>query len=68
MMTVLAVMTWSRSGFPANDMALEIGDARLVNMVVLGAYIEYSKVVKMETVKEALKVVLPEAQPSFSAP
>ena len=46
-------------------MALEVGDSRLVNMIVLGAYLEYSKVVKMETVKEALKVVLPERNHRF---
>ncbi|MCD6527662.1 MAG: 2-oxoacid:acceptor oxidoreductase family protein [Desulfuromonas sp.] len=50
---------------PANEMALEVGDSRLVNMIVLGAYLEYSKVVKMETVKEALKVVLPERNHRF---
>nr|WP_320051110.1 2-oxoacid:acceptor oxidoreductase family protein [uncultured Desulfuromonas sp.] len=50
---------------PANEMALEIGDARLVNMIILGAYLEYSKVVKMDTVKEALKVVLPERNHRF---
>lgn len=50
---------------PANDMALEAGDARLVNMIVLGAYIEYSKVVGMDSVKEALKVVLPERNHRF---
>ncbi|MDD2557650.1 MAG: 2-oxoacid:acceptor oxidoreductase family protein [Desulfuromonas sp.] len=50
---------------PANDMALEIGDSRLVNMVMLGAYIEYSKFVRPETVKEALKEVLPERNHRF---
>lgn len=50
---------------PANEMALEAGDSRLVNMIVLGAYIEYSKVVEMDSVKEALKVVLPERNHRF---
>lgn len=50
---------------PANDMALEIGDSRLTNMVMLGAYIEYSKAVRLETVKEALKEVLPERNHRF---
>jgi 2-oxoglutarate ferredoxin oxidoreductase subunit gamma len=50
---------------PANEIALEIGDSRLVNMVMLGAYVEYSKVVEQESVKEALKDVLPERNHRF---
>lgn len=50
---------------PANEMALAIGDSRLVNMIVLGAYVEYSKVVSVDSLKEALKVVLPERNHRF---
>ncbi len=50
---------------PANEMALEIGDSRLVNMIVLGAYVEYSKVVTFASVKAALKEVLPERNHRF---
>ncbi|MBN2645312.1 MAG: 2-oxoacid:acceptor oxidoreductase family protein [Desulfuromonadaceae bacterium] len=50
---------------PANEMALQVGDARLVNMIVLGAYLEHSKVVAMDSVKEALKYVLPERNHRF---
>ncbi|MBW2187468.1 MAG: 2-oxoacid:acceptor oxidoreductase family protein, partial [Deltaproteobacteria bacterium] len=50
---------------PANEMALEIGDSRLVNMIVLGAYVEYSKVVSVDSLKEALKEVLPERNHRF---
>lgn len=50
---------------PANEIALEIGDSRLVNMVMLGAYVEYSKVVSPEIVKDALKEVLPERNHRF---
>lgn len=50
---------------PANEMALEIGDPRLVNMVMLGGYVEYSKVVTQNALKEALKEVLPERNHRF---
>ncbi|MEA3466303.1 MAG: 2-oxoacid:acceptor oxidoreductase family protein [Thermodesulfobacteriota bacterium] len=50
---------------PANEMALEIGDARLVNMIVLGAYVEYSKVVAVDSLKAALEEVLPERNHRF---
>jgi 2-oxoglutarate ferredoxin oxidoreductase subunit gamma len=50
---------------PANEMALEIGDARLVNMVALGAYVEYSQVVSVASLKETLKEVLPERNHRF---
>ncbi|OQY19558.1 MAG: 2-oxoacid:ferredoxin oxidoreductase subunit gamma [Desulfobacteraceae bacterium 4572_35.1] len=50
---------------PANEMALEIGDARLANMIVLGAYVEYSKVVEFESIATTLKEVLPERNHRF---
>ncbi len=50
---------------PANEMALEIGDSRLVNMVMLGGYVEHSKVVKQDSLKAALKEVLPERNHRF---
>ncbi|MDK2919717.1 MAG: 2-oxoglutarate ferredoxin oxidoreductase subunit gamma [Candidatus Petromonas sp.] len=42
---------------PANEIAVEIGNGKVANMVMLGAYIELTKVVKVETVIEALKKV-----------
>jgi len=43
---------------PANDIALELGNIRIANMVMLGAYIALSKVVKMESIIDSLKKVL----------
>ncbi len=42
---------------PANDIAVEIGNGKVANMVMLGAYIELTKIVKKETVIEAFKKV-----------
>ena len=44
----------------ANDIALEIGDARVANMVMLGAYISLSDAVTPESVMQALEKRLPE--------
>ena len=43
---------------PANDIALELGNPKIANMVMLGAYLEKSKVVQLESIVEALKKVL----------
>lgn len=45
---------------PANDVAGEIGNSQIANMVMLGAYIAQKEIVKMETLKGSLKNVLPE--------
>ncbi|NLS44340.1 MAG: 2-oxoacid:ferredoxin oxidoreductase subunit gamma [Firmicutes bacterium] len=45
---------------PANDIANELGDLRIANMVALGAYLAATKVVAGDTVLDALKKVLPE--------
>lgn len=50
---------------PATDMAVEIGDARLINMVMLGALIARTEVVPMAAVKAALAGVLPERNHRF---
>ncbi|WP_026476492.1 2-oxoacid:acceptor oxidoreductase family protein [Alkaliphilus transvaalensis] len=42
---------------PANDIANEIGNSRVANMVMLGAYLELTKVVSVDSVIEALKKV-----------
>jgi len=42
---------------PANDIANEIGNSRVANMVMLGAYLELTKVVGVESVLEAFKKV-----------
>ena len=41
----------------ANEIANEIGNSKVANMVMLGAYLELTKIVKVESVIEALKKV-----------
>lgn len=50
---------------PANEMAIEAGDARLVNMITIGAYAEKVGAVSLDSLKEALKDVLPERNHRF---
>ena len=45
---------------PANEIADELGNARVANMVMLGAFIEATKLIKIESVEKALKEVLSE--------
>ncbi len=42
---------------PANEIAGEIGNSRVANIVMLGAYLELTKVVTVDSVIEALKKV-----------
>jgi 2-oxoglutarate ferredoxin oxidoreductase subunit gamma len=42
---------------PANEIANELGTGKVANMVMLGAYLEASKALKIESVMEALKKV-----------
>ncbi len=48
-----------------NDIAMELGDPRMVNMVALGAYIEKSGVVSVASLEEGLREVLPERNHRF---
>ncbi len=50
---------------PANDLALEAGDARLVNMVAIGAYAQHTGAAGLESLKQALAVTLPERNHRF---
>ncbi len=50
---------------PVNAMALEVGDARLVNMICIGAYAEKTGAVALDSLKESLKEVLPERNHRF---
>ena len=50
---------------PMNDIALSLGDPRLVNMVAAGAYVERSRSVTMESLKHALSDALPERNHRF---
>lgn len=43
---------------PANDVAVEMGNDRLANMVVLGAVIEATNVVRLEAIVAAMKKAL----------
>lgn len=45
---------------PMNQIALDMGDVRLVNMVACGAYIEKSAALKQASLEAALKKALPE--------
>ncbi len=46
---------------PFNDMAHELGSARMVNMVAMGAYIRATNVMPLEAVESALHHVFPKA-------
>jgi 2-oxoglutarate ferredoxin oxidoreductase subunit gamma len=45
---------------PMNEIALQLGDARMVNMVAVGAYVALTNAVAFRSLAEALKEVLPE--------
>lgn len=45
---------------PASEIANELGEPRIANSVILGAFIEYSKAVSQDSIIESLKKVLPE--------
>ena len=48
-----------------NRIAMDLGDARMVNMVAAGAYAARSGAVRLESLQEALKSVLPERNHKF---
>ncbi|WP_422484452.1 2-oxoacid:acceptor oxidoreductase family protein [Gudongella sp. DL1XJH-153] len=47
---------------PANDIANEIGNTRIANMVMLGAYIEITGAIKIDSVYEAFEKVFGETK------
>ena len=47
---------------PANEIANEIGNSKVANMVVLGAYLELTQSVSMESVMSALKKIFGESK------
>jgi 2-oxoglutarate ferredoxin oxidoreductase subunit gamma len=49
----------TRIEIKANQIAEDLGDIRIANMVMLGAYLEKTGVVALESVLTALKQVLP---------
>jgi len=50
---------------PMNEIAMELGDSRMVNMVAVGAYSALTKAVKISSLAEALKEALPERNHRF---
>lgn len=50
---------------PMNDIAMELGDARMVNMVAVGAYVAKSGAVSLSSLEEGLKEALPERNHKF---
>lgn len=48
-----------------NEIAAELGDARMVNMVALGAYVELTGAVAVDSLAAALKEALPERNHRF---
>lgn len=47
-------------GIPASTEALLMKNAKIMNMIILGSYLQWKPVVKIESVVEAIKKVLPE--------
>lgn len=50
---------------PMNEIALQLGDARMVNMVAIGAYAARSGAVSLASLAEALRDALPERNHRF---
>jgi 2-oxoglutarate ferredoxin oxidoreductase subunit gamma len=50
---------------PMNRIAMDLGDARMVNMVAAGAYAARTGAVSLSSLEEALKSVLPERNHRF---
>ena len=48
-----------------NEIAMELGDARMVNMIALGAYIALTGVVEVASLANGLKMALPERNHRF---
>ncbi len=50
---------------PANEIASELGNAKAANMVMLGAYLELTKIVKPESIIKAFTKVFGEEKAKF---
>ena len=50
---------------PMNEIALQLGDARMVNMVAVGAYAAKTGAVSLQSLEEALRDTLPERNHKF---
>ncbi len=47
---------------PCNDIAVKIGNPRVANMVMLGAYLELTKIVEVDSIMKALKKIFGEGK------
>ncbi|NLJ58539.1 MAG: 2-oxoacid:ferredoxin oxidoreductase subunit gamma, partial [Tissierellia bacterium] len=45
---------------PANEIAIELGNSKIANMVMLGAYLEISKLVEIDSILKAFVEVFGE--------
>lgn len=50
---------------PMNEIAMQLGDARMVNMVAVGAYAAKTGAVSLQSLEEALRETLPERNHKF---
>jgi len=48
------------AGIPAGDEAVKLGNTKVLNMIVLGAFLDRSRVMDMSAILKALRKVLPE--------
>ncbi|HWR73478.1 MAG TPA: 2-oxoacid:acceptor oxidoreductase family protein [Nitrospirota bacterium] len=55
----------TRIDIRANDIAEELGDSRIANMVMLGAFLKRTGVVILESILQALRQVLPASRSSL---
>ncbi|MBU0491680.1 MAG: 2-oxoacid:acceptor oxidoreductase family protein [Chloroflexi bacterium] len=53
---------------PANDIAIEVGDVRMANAVLLGALLGASPIVQPASVKKAMEEHIPERKARFIGP
>lgn len=52
---------------PANDLAMEMGNVRVANMIILGAYLEYTKLIPIEIIHHLLEKTFQDKNPSIIA-
>ena len=52
-------------GVPINDIAIELGNAKVANMVMMGAYLELTKLFSDETIYAIIKKILGEKKASL---
>lgn len=50
---------------PANEIATEVGNVKLANMVMLGALLALNPMVTLESIKQALDIIIPERNKRF---